>query len=68
MLITPMAGRPVRRAGRPAIGVISIAGPRQRLTPERIQALAPALLAATDELAAASSASGLFSKPPLGKA
>ena len=59
---------PVRRTGRPAIGVISIAGPRLRLTPERIQALAPALLAATDELAATSSASGLFSKPPLGKA
>jgi DNA-binding IclR family transcriptional regulator len=53
---------PVQRPGRAAIGVISIAGPRQRLTPERIQALAPALLAA------ASSASGLFSKTPLGKA
>lgn len=59
---------PVQRPGRAAIGVISIAGPRQRLTPERIQALAPALLAAAEELAAASSASGLFSKTPLGKA
>jgi len=59
---------PVQRSGRPAIGVISIAGPRQRLTASRIQALAPALLATTQELAATSSASGLFSKPPLGKA
>jgi DNA-binding IclR family transcriptional regulator len=59
---------PVQRSGRPAIGVISIAGPRLRLTPARIQALAPALLEATSELAATSSSSGLFSKPPLGKA
>ncbi|KQV97213.1 IclR family transcriptional regulator [Rhizobacter sp. Root1221] len=59
---------PVQRPGRAAIGVISIAGPRQRLTPERIQALAPALLAAAEALAAASSASCLFSKTPLGKA
>jgi DNA-binding IclR family transcriptional regulator len=59
---------PVQRPGRPAIGVISIAGPRLRLTPARIQALAPALLAATQELAATSRASGRFSKPPLGKA
>jgi IclR family transcriptional regulator, acetate operon repressor len=59
---------PVGRPGRPAIGVISLAGPRRRLTPARVQALAPALLAATRELAAESSSSGLFSKPPLGKA
>jgi len=59
---------PVQRPGRPAIGVISIAGPKRRLTTARMQALAPALLAATRELAAESSASGLFSKPPLGKA
>lgn len=58
---------PVQRSGRPTMAVISIAGPRQRLTPPRIQALAPALLAATEELAAESSASGLFSKTPLGK-
>jgi len=59
---------PVQRNGRPAIGVISIAGPRLRLTPARIQSLAPALLEAAKELAATSSSSGLFSKPPLGKA
>jgi IclR family acetate operon transcriptional repressor len=59
---------PVQRPGRPAIGVLSIAGPRRRLTMSRILTLVPALLAATSELAAESSASGLFSKPPLGKA
>ena len=59
---------PVQRPGRLAIGVLSIAGPRLRLTSARIQALAPGLLAAADELAATSSASGLFSRPPLGKA
>ena len=59
---------PVQRAGRPALGVISIAGPRTRLNAARIQALAPALLAAAQELAAESSASGLFTRPPLGQA
>lgn len=59
---------PVQRGGRAAIGVISIAGPRQRLTMARMQSLVPVLLAATQELAETSSASGLFSKPPLGKA
>lgn len=59
---------PVQRPGRATIGVISIAGPRQRLTPERIQALAPELLAVTAELASVSGRSGLFARPPLGKA
>ena len=59
---------PVQRPGRPAIGVISIAGPRQRLTVARIQTHAPALLAAAHELASESSSSGLFARPPLGKA
>ena len=59
---------PVQRKGRPAIGVISVAGPRLRLTPARITALVPALQAAAQELAAISSSSGLFTKPPLGKA
>jgi DNA-binding IclR family transcriptional regulator len=59
---------PVQRPGRLATGVISIAGPRQRLTPARIQELVPALLAAAEDLAATSSSSGLFTKPPLGKA
>jgi IclR family transcriptional regulator, acetate operon repressor len=59
---------PVQRPGRPALGVISVAGPRLRLTPARIAALVPALQAAAHELAAISSSSGLFSKPLLGKA
>ncbi len=58
---------PVMRRGE-AIGVISIAGPRSRLTPTRMQELAPALLAATAELGPISRASTLFGRPPLGKA
>ncbi|WDY56093.1 IclR family transcriptional regulator [Pseudomonas sp. PSKL.D1] len=44
----------------PVIGVLSIAGPTARLAPERLQQLAPLLLAAVDELSAASQASDLF--------
>jgi DNA-binding IclR family transcriptional regulator len=58
---------PVLRRGE-AIGVISIAGPRVRLTTARMQSLAPALLAATSELGPMSRASTLFGRPPLGKA
>ncbi|HEY6510501.1 MAG TPA: IclR family transcriptional regulator [Burkholderiaceae bacterium] len=58
---------PVMRGGV-AIGVISIAGPRTRLTAARMQALGPALLAATAELGPISRASTLFGRPPLGKA
>ena len=65
--MTAMAA-PVQRRGRPALGVISIAGPRTRLTPARMTELGPALLAAAAELAATSSASSLFGRPPLGKA
>jgi len=50
-----------------AIGVISIAGPRTRLTSERMHELAPALQAASAELGPISNASTLFEKPPLGK-
>ncbi|MBX3609628.1 MAG: IclR family transcriptional regulator [Hydrogenophaga sp.] len=50
-----------------AIGVISIAGPRQRLTAERMQTLAPAMLDAAAELGPMSNASALFGRPPLGK-
>lgn len=50
-----------------AIGVISIAGPRTRLTSERMHELAPALQAASAELGPISNASTLFGKPPLGK-
>ena len=58
---------PVRRREQPAIGVISVAGPRQRLTVARINALAPSLLRTASELATESTASGLFSRTPLGK-
>ncbi len=60
-----MAAPVLRR--RQAIGVISIAGPRQRLTPARMHELAPELLACTFELGPVSDASILFGKPPLGK-
>jgi DNA-binding IclR family transcriptional regulator len=50
-----------------AIGVISIAGPRTRMSAERMHQLAPALLGAAAELGPISNASGLFGRPPLGK-
>jgi DNA-binding IclR family transcriptional regulator len=65
--MTAMAA-PVRERGRPALGVISIAGPRARLTVERMHQLAPALLQAASDLAATCGASALFGRPPLGKA
>ncbi|KAF1051323.1 MAG: Transcriptional repressor IclR [Stenotrophomonas maltophilia] len=43
-----------------SIGVMSIAGPSARLSEARLHQLAPALLAAVDELSAASQASELF--------
>ena len=58
---------PVLRRGV-ALGVISIAGPRTRLTPARMHELAVALLAATAELGPMSHGSALFGRPPLGKA
>jgi DNA-binding IclR family transcriptional regulator len=63
-----MAAAPVQRRGKPALGVISIAGPRTRLTLERMTELAPALLAAVAELATISTATALAGKPPLGRA
>lgn len=50
-----------------AIGVISIAGPRLRLTQARMLELAPSLLAAVAELGPISNSSSLFGRPPLGK-
>lgn len=64
--MTAMAAPVIR--GREAVGVISIGGPRQRLTPARIAQLAPAMLAATAELGPICRASTLFGKPQLGKA
>lgn len=51
---------PVRFAGQPAIGVITIAGPTVRFTPERMQSLGPELLSVAAQLAAASGASPFF--------
>jgi DNA-binding IclR family transcriptional regulator len=58
---------PVMRRGT-AIGVISIAGPRLRLTDARMLALAKPLLEAAAELGPIGKASNLFGRPPLGKA
>ncbi|PPE65504.1 IclR family transcriptional regulator [Caldimonas caldifontis] len=63
--MSAMAAPVLRR--KEAVGVISIAGPRIRLTPERMHALAPDLLAAAAELGPISSTSSLFGRPPLGK-
>ena len=59
--MTAMAA-PVQRPRHDAVGVISIAGPRTRLTVDRMHALGPALLAAAAELASASAASTLLGK------
>jgi IclR family transcriptional regulator, acetate operon repressor len=60
--MTAMAA-PVMRRGQEALGVITIAGPLQRLTPDRMQDLGPALLGAASELALASTSSPLFRQP-----
>lgn len=57
---------PVRRAGEPTTGVIVVAGPSARLTPERMQGFGPALLDAAAELAATGSASPLLTSANLG--
>lgn len=54
---------PVLRRGQEAIGVITIAGPLQRLTAARMQQLGPALLQAASELALAGTTSPLFRQP-----
>ncbi|KWT97786.1 MULTISPECIES: IclR family transcriptional regulator [unclassified Variovorax] len=63
--MSAMAAPVVRR--REAIGVISIAGPRVRLSAARMHELAPGLLQAAAELGPISNASTLFGRPPLGK-
>ncbi len=63
--MTAMAAPVVR--GRETVGVLSIAGPRQRLSPARMQALAPAMLAAASELGPISRSSTLSGRPPLGR-
>jgi DNA-binding IclR family transcriptional regulator len=51
---------PVRFAGQPAMGVITVAGPTGRFTGERMEALAPELLSIASQRAAASGASPFF--------
>jgi DNA-binding IclR family transcriptional regulator len=60
-----MAAPVMRR--QEVVGIISIAGPRTRLSVERMHDIAPALLAAAAELGPGSDGSGLFGKPALGK-
>jgi DNA-binding IclR family transcriptional regulator len=53
---------PVQRRNQPAVGVITVAGPLMRLTPQRMQQLGPALVSAAGELALASASSPLFAR------
>lgn len=53
---------PVRLAGQPAIGVITIAGPNFRLTAKRMKDLGPELLACSSQLAASSGISPYFNQ------
>ncbi len=59
--MTAMAA-PVPGVSGMVIGVVTIAGPRVRLTPQRMQALGPALLRTAEDVARASGASALFKK------
>ena len=52
----------IRPAGKGAVGVLAISGPSVRLTVEKMRALAPDLLAAAADIAAASAASPLFNR------
>jgi DNA-binding IclR family transcriptional regulator len=52
---------PVRYADQPAFGVLTIAGPTVRFTPEKMQNLAPELIGIAQQLAASSGASPFFS-------
>jgi DNA-binding IclR family transcriptional regulator len=59
--MTAMAA-PVKNRGGEAMGVITIAGPQMRLTPQRMQELSAPLLAAAGQLALAGASSPLFQK------
>ena len=63
--MTAMAAPVVR--GQETVGVVSIAGPRRRLTLTRMEKLAAAMLAATAELGPISRTSTLSGKPKLGR-
>lgn len=51
---------PIQRSGESPVGVLSIAGPCVRMTPERCAEMLPALLAAAHDIALASGTSPLF--------
>ena len=53
---------PVRLAGLPAMGVLTLAGPTVRFTEARMHGLAAELISVAGQLAAASSSSPFFSK------
>jgi len=53
---------PVRLAGQPAMGVLTIAGPTVRFTRERMEALGPELVDFAAQLAAASGSSPFFNQ------
>ncbi|HSD37584.1 MAG TPA: IclR family transcriptional regulator [Rhodocyclaceae bacterium] len=55
---------PVFGADGSAIGVITVAGPNVRLTPQRMESLGPVLLDIAAQVGKASSASSLFKKRP----
>jgi len=59
--MTAMAA-PVLGADGTAIGVVTIAGPLVRLTPQRMEALGPTLIQTAREVASASHASALFKR------
>ncbi|MBC5764975.1 IclR family transcriptional regulator [Ramlibacter albus] len=59
--MTAMAA-PVMRRRQSAVAVITIAGPMQRLSPQRMLELGPALLQAAAELGMASATSPLFAR------
>ncbi|MDZ4073154.1 MAG: IclR family transcriptional regulator [Hylemonella sp.] len=59
--MTAMAA-PILRRGAQAVGVITIAGPLQRLTLQRMQELGPALQQAAADLALVSASSPLFAR------
>ena len=65
-LPAPAMAAPVFRR-QDSYAVISIAGPRARMSMERMHALAPVLLQTAAELGPISHASSLFGRPPLGK-
>jgi len=58
---------PVRRGSR-CVGVISLAGPRTRLTAAKVHEYSALLCEAADELGKLCNMAGYLSRPPLGKA